>query len=228
MNTMLAIDLVRTTNEVDDVVLQAMETGASALNCVRVLVDGLLAFSRAGGKPDAGANTELAPVLRELFDGLAFQAERQNIHLSLEPVAKGAVACSAGVLTSIVTNLLQNAMKYMGDSRDRRITAHVSDAGSSWHISVTDTGIGIADDQRERIFEPYVRVAKHGVGGIGLGLATVDRLVRAHGGTVGVRSSIGCGSTFWVELPKYQALLETSPVSLLTSIAENGTLCPTR
>lgn len=208
MNTMLALDVVRETCDVDDIALQAMENGASGLHSVRLLVEGLLVFSRAGGRPEPGANTELAPVLLALVDGFTYQAQSQDITLSLEPVPQGTVACSGGVLTSIASNLLQNAMKYMGDARERRITARVTDAGAKWHIAVTDTGIGIPEDQLQRIFEPYVRVAKDG-GGIGLGLATVERLVRAHGGTIGVRSSIGCGSMFWVELPKYQAVVET-------------------
>jgi signal transduction histidine kinase len=205
MTTMLALDLVRHTCEIDEVAMRVMDNGANALHSVRALVDGLLAFSRAGGKPEVGANTELAPVLRNLCDGLTIQAQHRNITIALESVPTGAVACSAGVFTSIVTNLLQNAMKYMGDAPERRITTRVEDAGTSWHIAVTDTGMGIPDDQLRRIFEPYVQVATNGnATGIGLGLATVDRLVRAHGGNVGVQSTLSAGSTFWFELPKSQ------------------------
>jgi signal transduction histidine kinase len=212
--TMLSLDLIRESCPDDKRVSRAIERGAAALGRVRSLVDDLLAFARAGGKPESRAEANVASVLRDLFDGLAGQAQQQDISLSLEPVPPGSVACSPGVLTSIVTNLVQNAMKYMGDSRERRIAARVLDTGPSWRIEVSDTGQGIPDDEQQRIFEPYVQLAR-ARGGIGLGLATVERLVRAHGGTVGLRSKVGTGSTFWFELPKAQ---EVAPAADATTM----------
>lgn len=199
--TMLSLDRVRQSCQLDEATLRATERGAAALERARALVDNLLEFARAGGKPDPDAHAELGPVLRDLCDGLSTQAQEKGIAITLAAVPAGSVACSRGVLTSIVANLIQNALKYMGDARERRIDVRVLDAGTTWHVDVSDTGPGIPDDRHERIFEPYVRGAKAGAG-IGLGLATVDRLVRAHGGVLGVRSKIGAGSTFWVELPK--------------------------
>jgi signal transduction histidine kinase len=168
---------------------------------VQTLVDGLLAFARAGGKPEPGTTAAIATVLPDAIDGLAAQARDHEIALRLGPVLEGTLACSTGVLTSLVTNLVQNAIKYMGDSPQRRIDVRVVDAGASWRLEVSDTGPGIPHGQQERIFEPYVRMGQ-GRPGIGLGLATVDRLVRAHGGQRGVLSQPGEGATFWFELPK--------------------------
>ncbi|HSN27879.1 MAG TPA: HAMP domain-containing sensor histidine kinase, partial [Kofleriaceae bacterium] len=69
-----------------------------------------------------------------------------------------------------------------------------------WRIEVQDTGPGIPPGEDPRIFEPYVQLDRTG-GSIGLGLATVQRLARAHGGNVGVISPPGRGALFWVELP---------------------------
>jgi signal transduction histidine kinase len=209
--TMLALDAVRTACLHDPPALRATERGVAALNRVQALVDSLLAFARAGGKPEVDATAELGQVLPELFEGLQAQAEQRQIVLSLAPLPQGQVACSAGVLVSIVNNLVQNAMKYMADTGERRISVRVLDAGPRWHVDVTDTGAGIPEDQQQRIFEPYVRFAKAGAG-IGLGLATVDRLVRAHAGAVGVRSKLGSGSTFWFELPKPRAQVDAAHV----------------
>lgn len=206
--TMLSLDFVRENCPQDEPTARAVARGVAALQRVRTLVDGLLEFARAAEKPEAGARAELGSVLRDLFDGMSAQAQGKHVELVLEPVPSGFVACSPGVLTSIVTNLVQNALKYMGDARERRIDARVVDAGTRWHIDVTDTGPGIPEDQQQRIFKPHVRVAKGGTG-IGLGLATVDRLVAAHGGAVGVRSKLGAGSTFWVELPKVRDVQNT-------------------
>jgi signal transduction histidine kinase len=76
----------------------------------------------------------------------------------------------------------------------------VLDLGDRWRIEVEDTGPGIAPEHQRKIFQPYVQLA-YGTAGIGLGLATVDRIVRAHGGAVGMISD-GHGSTFWFELAK--------------------------
>jgi signal transduction histidine kinase len=199
--TSLAIDLLRHACEDDRAALSAADRGMNALHRVHALVDGLLAFARAGGRPEPGATAELRQVLVDMMAGLRSQAETRGITLSLDELPAGAVACHDGVLASIVTNLVQNSIKYMDDARERRIGVHVSDAGSAWLFEVTDTGRGVPEDQRAKIFEPYMQLTKGG-GGIGLGLATVDRLVRAHGGTLGVRSQLGVGSTFWFKLPK--------------------------
>jgi signal transduction histidine kinase len=68
-------------------------------------------------------------------------------------------------------------------------------------LEVQDSGPGIPDEMRMKIFDPYVRAAQSGIPGLGLGLATVRRLAEAHGGAVGVDSRPGQGSLFWIELP---------------------------
>ncbi len=202
--TMLSLDLLRQSHQQDQAALRTTERGIAALQRVHALVDGLLEFARAGGKPEPGAKAEVAPVLGDLIEGLQALAQERHIVLSLDPIPPGWVACSPGVLTSIVTNLVQNAMKYLGEARERRVHVAVIGVGQNWRVEVGDTGPGIPEEQQRRIFEPYVQLARSGGigGGIGLGLATVDRLVRAHGGVVGVRSRIGAGSTFWFELPR--------------------------
>ncbi len=201
----LSLDLVRQACGHDRASLRAIERGLAGVRRVHALVDGLLAFARAGGTPAPGTRADLTAVLGDLLQDLGEQAQERGIALSVAPLPRGQVACSAGVLTSIVSNLVQNAVKYMHAAGERRITVRVDDAGSCWHIEVHDTGPGIPDEQQGRIFEPYVQLGT-GSGGIGLGLATVDRLVRAHGGKVGVRSQLGSGSTFWCELPKPREL----------------------
>ena len=68
------------------------------------------------------------------------------------------------------------------------------------HVEVSGTGKGVADDAKERIFDPYVR-ADSACPGLGLGLATVKCLVESHGGRVGVRTRTGDGSMFWFDRP---------------------------
>jgi len=105
------------------------------------------------------------------------------------------------VLASVLGNLVRNAVKY-GEPDDCRIEVRASVRDNdTMRIEVVDSGPGIPADMLDTIFLPYVRGPTAGRQGLGLGLATVKRLVDAHGGSVSVHSEIGCGSTFAFELP---------------------------
>jgi len=181
----------------------AAQRGMKSLQRVQLIVNGLLDFARAGARPAPGVSVELKPVLDDLADALGMAAREKQIDLAVEPVPSCAVACSAGVLTSLMANLLNNAIKYMGeDGHERRITVRVRDVGQLARVEVADTGPGIPRELLPTLFEPYVRGATGGKPGIGLGLATVKRIAQTHGGRAGVESTPGEGSCFWFELPK--------------------------
>jgi signal transduction histidine kinase len=102
-------------------------------------------------------------------------------------------------LRQVIVNLLSNAIKFTGAGG--RVTLTVTRRQERLLITVTDTGIGIADEDRGRIFEPFVRLGGREREGSGLGLAVTRELVRAQGGGIGVQSRPGAGSTFSVWLP---------------------------
>ena len=106
------------------------------------------------------------------------------------------------MVTSVVQNLIGNAIKYMDADRPVRVvTARARAAGRMVRLEVEDTGPGIAPGIQQMIFEPFVRGRHADVGGIGLGLATVKRLAEAHGGAAGVRPGQQNGAVFWIDLP---------------------------
>lgn len=111
------------------------------------------------------------------------------------------------------TNLAYNAIKYIGDGPVRHIEVRVLDKGASVRVEVEDTGPGLPPDLEANVFEPYVRGRATNQPGLGLGLATVKRMAESHGGSVGVRSTVGQGCTFWFELPKATTAAATSPIS---------------
>src|SRR5205085_1152559 len=148
-------------------------------------------------------------------------AEERNIEVRIDPFPLCSVRCSQGVLTSLVSNLVRNAIKYMGNSEVRRISVQVTDSGDRWRLSVQDTGPGVPLEKKSILFEPYVR-AESKQPGIGLGLATVKRLAEAHGGHVGVEASPGSGSTFWFELPKGDGGIARGRESTLVTSTANG------
>jgi signal transduction histidine kinase len=104
----------------------------------------------------------------------------------------------------VLENLLANAAKYIvavaADAR--RIQVRIIDGKDVVRVEVDDTGPGIPLEAQKEIFYPYVRGRGATQPGLGLGLATVRRIVEAHGGVVGVRSVVGVGSCFWFELPR--------------------------
>jgi signal transduction histidine kinase len=169
---------------------------------VQRIVDGLLEFARTGAKPAPGVRAEVGPVIEDLASELAPTAEAADAELVVEPFAPCEVAASPGVLTSLVSNLARNAIKYLGDAPVRRVVLRVLDAGDAVRVEVEDTGPGVPPTLEGILFQPYVRGAGTGEPGLGLGLATVKSLAEAHGGRVGLRSVVGKGSTFWFEVPK--------------------------
>lgn len=113
------------------------------------------------------------------------------------------VRADEGRLRQVVLDLVDNAVKYTPAGGELRVTAGA--VGSSVEILVSDTGVGIPTDEADRLFEPFYRVkgvrTQKGQPSSGLGLALVQRLVEAQGGTVRFESTPGEGTTFVVALP---------------------------
>jgi two-component system, OmpR family, sensor kinase len=166
-------------------------------------MDGLLAFSRAGGKSDdlreLGSVDEALAAVMEEHEALraAIQAE---VSVRCDPLA---VACPPTLLRVLFANLVGNALKFLsGRPADkRRVSVEARKDGPFCEIAIDDSGPGITPEDQARIFEPFYRGAGSAAPGVGLGLATVRRIVEAHEGTIACRSTVGVGSTFVVRLP---------------------------
>ncbi len=112
------------------------------------------------------------------------------------------VLADRDALEQAILNLLGNAMKYSGESRE--ITLRVDRQGGSAAISVTDYGIGIAPQEQARIFERFYRAAtpeNRQIPGTGLGLTLVEHIVKGHGGGISIESRPRAGATFTIRLP---------------------------
>ena len=108
----------------------------------------------------------------------------------------------AEALARIVSTLLGNAVQYNRPGGSVRVV--LESTKDAIVLSVTDTGVGIAEEHRPHVFERFYRVdpaRARASGGTGLGLAICKRIVEAHGGTVEVESQAGTGSTVRVRLP---------------------------
>lgn len=164
------------------------------------LVDALLDASRisAGHLELRAERFDLAALVREVAERLQASAQKSGstIALSAEPLLGSwdRLRCE-----QVAENLLSNAIKY-GDGGPIEVELAREDGRA--RMAVRDHGVGIAADQRARIFGIFERAAssRH-YGGLGLGLYITRQIVEAHGGTVDVESAPGAGSTFTVRLP---------------------------
>jgi NtrC-family two-component system sensor histidine kinase KinB len=105
----------------------------------------------------------------------------------------------ANKITWVLTNLISNALRYVGKGGHIRLQAH--GVAPYVHLSVRDDGPGIPQEYLTKIFEKFVQVKHRGESGTGLGLAICKEIVRAHGGAIWVESLPGRGSTFTFTIP---------------------------
>ncbi len=182
-----------------------IDRGIRSLKRVDQLVGDLLTFARAAAAPDVDVHTALGPVVAGVAQDIERQAAVAGVRVDVADLPECDVACAPGVLASVVMNLMTNAIKYMPpDAPERAVSIKAALDGDSVRVEVADTGAGLPEAMHERIFEPYVRVDRRQPG-LGLGLATVRRLVEAHRGRVGVQSREGRGALFWFAMPLCRA-----------------------
>jgi len=178
------------------------------------IIDALLTFAVAGATPEPDRCPNIEEVAREVIsDQLALVSET-NIDFVIDPIPPATAACSPRVLSIVLANLVGNAAKYIdgGTQGARRITLRLEDREERLRFEVEDTGPGLPTGKESLVFQPFVRFSRSSKG-VGLGLATVKRLVEAHRGKVGVESVTGSGCRFWFELPKADTLSATGPRS---------------
>lgn len=170
------------------------------------LINNILDFSRieSGRKVYEFEPADIEEIIGGTLNTFGIRLRNSGIELDYhgpdEPLPE--IPVDANAIDRALANLLDNAVKYSngGDHIGIRLDRDNGDIA----ISVTDRGIGIPKEEQQRIFERFHRVSTglvHDVKGSGLGLSLVQHIVKAHGGTVTVDSTIGEGSTFTIRLP---------------------------
>ncbi len=183
---------------------QVLETCRRAERSVLRLgrfIDDLLDFSRAGARPQPGATADVSEVLEGLRDELGVRAAEAGVALEVRAEPGLAAAMAPGALRAVAANLVENALKFLGDAAERRVEVAARAEAGEVLLSVKDTGPGIPAEALPHLFDLHFRGGRQ-ESGYGIGLATVKRLADAHGGRVAVESALGSGSTFTVALPR--------------------------
>ena len=147
----------------------------------------------------------LTMLIEEQLQMIRGCAEEKNIKLiGQKPIIFDRVYVDRDMISQVIVNLLSNAVKYTPSGGSVKIETAVDEAASLARVTVTDTGVGIPEDEIGRIFEKFYRVGanKKQAKGTGLGLNLVKQIVeKVHEGRVFVTSRVGVGSTFGFELP---------------------------
>ncbi|WP_206443384.1 sensor histidine kinase, partial [Candidatus Protofrankia californiensis] len=171
------------------------------------LVQEIIDLSRLQGadpRPDPRP-VQVSVVLTEALDRTRLTASAREIIVAVIGDSDFVVSGDEGQLVTALANLVDNAVNYSPPGT--RVVVGVRRSGDTVELSVADEGIGIAEKDLERVFERFYRAdparsrATGGTGGTGLGLAIVKHVATNHGGSVGVWSSEGAGSTFTIRLP---------------------------
>lgn len=189
---------------------EKFEAIASATNQMTQLTEDLLFLARTDGYADLSVqiprrdweNVDLTTTLQKLINLYQTQAEAKQIKLYGRIRENLYVAGDVGQLTRLFVNLIQNALHYT--QAGGTISLSAINFGVYIEVEVRDTGMGIAPEDLEKVFDRFWRADRtraYGQGGSGLGLAIARAIAQQHQGAIDVTSQLGIGSCFTVRLP---------------------------
>ena len=175
-----------------------VKTSASRM---ATLLDELLEMSRVGRVRDDPERVEPGPLVQEVVREMAPRFEERSVEVSVHPDIPP-VHADRSRLRQVFQNLLDNALRFLGDQAEPRIEIGGKNAEGRARLFVRDNGMGIEPEHHEAAFELFRRL-NAGIEGTGVGLSLVKRIVEVHGGRVWIESEgrPGHGTTVWVELP---------------------------
>ncbi|MFR9795063.1 sensor histidine kinase [Streptomyces sp. MS06] len=169
--------------QLDDRADQYIAFAVDGANRMQSLINDLLAFSRVGRVHNEQRTVDLAEVLRATLDDLGIGIEESGAEITHDELPT--VLGDRTQLGMLWQNLLSNAVKFRSPDRPPRIHIGAESDGGTWEFTVTDNGIGIAEEFREKVFILFQRLhTKDAYPGTGIGLAMCKKVVEFHGGTI--------------------------------------------
>ena len=207
----VAIEALRNFNAINDPqrTREYLDISSSEIQRLGLLVDKVLKLSMFENKEIAlqKESFDLLQLTQEVMASMKLQFEKQNAIVTLETNGNNFVIEADKLhISSVIYNLLDNALKYSKEvpEIDIYLTSHQQ------HVSlkVSDKGIGIPREYRGKIFEKFFRIPggdRHNIKGYGLGLSYVNHILHKHMGFIEVKSELGKGSTFIVNIPYKEA-----------------------
>ena len=200
-------------------IIQILNAGWYLLELINEVLD--LATIESGKLSMSLEPVLLNDLLLECHSMVEPLAQRRNLRM-LFPRSDAPYCVNADRtrIKQVLINLLSNAIKYNTPGGTVAVDCSANTASGRVRITVTDTGAGLAPEKVAQLFQPFNRLGQEtgGVEGTGIGLVVSKRLVELMTGIIGVESTVGKGSTFWVELPSTAPLTMPASIDLTPSI----------
>jgi signal transduction histidine kinase len=163
------------------------------------LIDDLLDLSRIGRKKLSLKKVSLQDAVERLIANARFSDDGRAVEWRIDPLPDW--NCDPGLLDVVLSNLIENAMKFSRNARPPVIQFGTLNAGSQNTVFVRDNGVGFDPKYADKLFGVFQRLHRQeDFEGTGIGLATVQRIVQRHGGAIRAESQPGCGATFYFTL----------------------------
>ncbi len=222
-----SLSLLRDESNADDQ-LTFIDTAQTSAENLQTIISDILDISKLEAEvlDLEFSDVSIANVLTEVASVLEPRAKEKDIYLEwfVENDDLRAISIDVTRVRQVLINFVANAIKFTEEGGVRLRAYHSCDlaARGFFRIDVADTGVGISDNDQIHIFDEFWTKnlsVKNTAPGTGLGLAICRRLAQTMGGDVGVRSAVGSGSTFWLELPL--TLAKSFPTKLNESAAGN-------
>lgn len=189
----------RYSGQLDDDADEFIAFAVDGANRMKVLIDDLLAYSRAGGATQARRRVDCGVLVDAILADLRAAGESAaDVVIEKLPVVDG----DPGQLSQVFQNLLTNAVKFVPPGVAAKVVVSAERMGNAWCFSVRDNGIGIAEEHQKRIFLMFKRL--HGRSeypGTGIGLALCHKIVTRIGGRIWTESTTGDGCDFRFTVP---------------------------
>ena len=179
--------------------LERIKAGAKTMS---TLIDELLKLSRLGRQPLAHTTVDLSAMAHEIVAELrrADPDPKRNVDVSIQQGLR--VTGDEQLLRIALVNLLANAFKFTLHTTPARVELSGRRDGENLCVQVRDNGAGFDPERADRLFRPFQRLhAESEFAGIGIGLTTVQRVIRRHGGSITASGAIGHGASFACTLP---------------------------
>ncbi len=203
-NLRMLVHHLKHISQENDAVQQLLEMMDASINSMSNIIDEFLDVRIAEAVGNIRVElreTDAFNVITQVVNQYAVAAFNKDIRIHANGVG-GIVLADPNRLSQVIANLLSNAIKYSPPHSDVWIETLVQDG--IWQLTVTDSGPGVPESERHRLFQPFGRASTQPTGGeasTGLGLWIVREMVHAQNGEVGVHFPPEGGSQFWIQLP---------------------------
>jgi signal transduction histidine kinase len=187
-------------------IAEPLRDGIRSVEKLNRMVQRLLEFSRSARGAYSFETVELDPLVQGCARSLRYQMVKNGIEVEVGPLPT--VTGDRVQIEAVFGNLIDNAIKYMGDGDNKRIELGCQKDGDERIYFVRDSGVGMTADQVSKAFLPFQRFHGDAAPGDGIGLPHVRKIVERHNGRIWCESTVGVGSTFYFTLGKTAASSE--------------------